>query len=400
MSAETKIRWFVLTGEYPPSPGGVSDYTRLVAVGLAAAGDEVVVWTPAPKRAADAADNDYSIDSNVEIRQSPDHFGWRSRRLLSANLAQDSTARVLIQYVPHAYGYKGMNLPFAAWVARQGKRREVCTLFHEVAFPLGRQQRVRHNLLAVVNRVMARLVARASRRIFVTIPAWEEVLRPMLRPGRKVEWLPVPSTLPTVVPAKIVERVRQHVAGSASGERRSVIGHFGTFGDRIGAVLSDVLGPILLADPRRVGLLIGRGGAEFARSMLAAQPALKGRLVATGGLSAIDAAAHVAACDLMVQPYLDGVSCRRTTTMASLALGVAVVTNVGHLTEPIWASSGAVVLLPDARAETYATAVAAICDDDGRRGEVGWLGKALYAERFSIEHTIRTLRSTHPTVER
>ena len=39
-------RWAVLTGEYPPQPGGVADYTALVAGGLAAASDLVTVYAP------------------------------------------------------------------------------------------------------------------------------------------------------------------------------------------------------------------------------------------------------------------------------------------------------------------------------------------------------------------
>ena len=35
----TAIDWHILTGEYPPECGGVGHYTRLVARGLAAAGD-------------------------------------------------------------------------------------------------------------------------------------------------------------------------------------------------------------------------------------------------------------------------------------------------------------------------------------------------------------------------
>ena len=35
--------WAIITGEYPPDPGGVSDYTYLVATHLADAGDEVHV---------------------------------------------------------------------------------------------------------------------------------------------------------------------------------------------------------------------------------------------------------------------------------------------------------------------------------------------------------------------
>jgi hypothetical protein len=36
----------IITPEYPPQPGGVSDYTAQVATGLAEAGDEVQVWCP------------------------------------------------------------------------------------------------------------------------------------------------------------------------------------------------------------------------------------------------------------------------------------------------------------------------------------------------------------------
>ncbi len=30
------MNWFIITGEYPPQPGGLSDYTELVANGLGA----------------------------------------------------------------------------------------------------------------------------------------------------------------------------------------------------------------------------------------------------------------------------------------------------------------------------------------------------------------------------
>ena len=38
------IVWHMITGEYPPQAGGVSDYSRVVARGLVAAGDAVHVY--------------------------------------------------------------------------------------------------------------------------------------------------------------------------------------------------------------------------------------------------------------------------------------------------------------------------------------------------------------------
>src|SRR5690606_13687540 len=46
--AGASSRWHLITGEFPPAPGGVSDYTAAVALGLAAAGDAGDVWCPAP----------------------------------------------------------------------------------------------------------------------------------------------------------------------------------------------------------------------------------------------------------------------------------------------------------------------------------------------------------------
>ena len=105
------IRWVILTGEYPPQPGGVSDYTRLVAEGLAAVGDEVAVYAPPQSLGPDPA------APGVRVRRLPDRFGLRGLRWLDRELARDRPDRVLVQYVPHAFGLKAMNLPFAAWVA-------------------------------------------------------------------------------------------------------------------------------------------------------------------------------------------------------------------------------------------------------------------------------------------
>src|SRR5262249_5603390 len=161
----------VLTGEYPPNAGGASDYTRIVARGLAAAGDDVRVYAPPCRGPADPA------DSGVGVHRLPGRFGPRSLLALAQLLARSPRPdRVVVHYVPHAFGFKAMNLPFALWVSCRLRRiAPVWVMFHEVVFPF-RWRPPTHALLGSVTRVMARLIAGAAERVFVSIPAWESLL--------------------------------------------------------------------------------------------------------------------------------------------------------------------------------------------------------------------------------
>ena len=328
-------QWAILTGEYPPQPGGVSDYTRLTARGLAAAGDTVHVWAP-------ECGGPDPHDPGVTVHRLPGRFGPRGLAALDAGIRRlPGPARILVQYVPHAFGWHAMNLPFCLWL-RTRRRWPVWIMFHEVAFPMRPGQSWRRNLLAQVQRWMARQVLRSAERVFLSIPAWEPLLRGLGGSCPPMTWLPVPSNLTAWPDAQETARVRRRLAP----DNTLVVGSFGTYGCPVADLLTAVLPPILDRASDRVGLLLGRGGEEFARTLEAARPSLRGRLVAPGELPEPELAAHLAACDLLVQPYPDGVSGRRTSLMGGLALGIPVVTTEGALTEPLWRETGAVALAP------------------------------------------------------
>src|SRR5262245_19583227 len=103
------MRWDILTGEYPPTPGGVSRYTSQVAEGLSRRGDEVHVWTPCGLEPME-------VPGGVALHSLPDKFGPRALRVLNSALRpRRANRRILVQYVPHAFGWKAMNVPFCAW---------------------------------------------------------------------------------------------------------------------------------------------------------------------------------------------------------------------------------------------------------------------------------------------
>jgi hypothetical protein len=102
---------------------------------------------------------------------------------------------------------------------------------------------------------------------------------------------------------------------------------------------------------------------------------------------------HISACDLLVQPYPDGITTRRTSAMVALAHGRAVVTNSGHLTEPIWSECRAVAIAPANDIAAGAALARDLLCDSARRDQLARSGASLYADRFDISHTIATLRA-------
>jgi glycosyltransferase involved in cell wall biosynthesis len=374
-------RWHILTGEYPPQPGGVSDYTRLIARGLALAGDDVQVWAPAEVRPTPA-------EPGVQVRRLPDHFGPRGLAQLDAALQREpASSRILVQYVPHMYGCKAMNLAFCSWLRLRVRRPWV--MFHEVAFPIQRGQKLKHNFLGGVTRVMAALVAAAAERIFVSVPRWQSVLRSCCGVRRPAQWLPVPSNMPTQADADAVRRLRADLVPSADGV---LVGHFGSLREELAVLLLEVLPPLLRRDDARRALLIGKDSPWFAQQWRQQAPDLAPRLEARAGLSAAAVAEHLAACDLLIQPYLDGVSSRRGSTMAGLALGRPVLTTVGAATESLWQEESLVEMVPLddrpgvlQRAEDLLRSLAAR-QQLGRRGQLG------YEKNFCCQRTIATLR--------
>lgn len=377
------MAWRIITGEYPPARGGVGDYARIVAQGLAATGDEVEVWTPENGGTAAA-------DESVTVRRLPGHFGPRALARMSREVRAAKGARVLVQYTPHAFGMKAMNLPFCVWLRRQSARgTQLDVMFHEVYFPFLPGHPQRYRALAAATSAMARLAAGAAQRAFIATPAWEQHLKPWMRQDGKIIWTPAPSNID-------VRHNREEIADArrryAHGEGL-IVGHFGTCGGEIGSALDRVT-PFLLSS--RAGilvLLIGGDGTSWRDAFIAKYPEFAERVVATGVLGEAETSYAISACDVMLQPYPDGVTTRRGSLIATLAHGRAIVTTAGTLTEPLWNESRAVEMAPVADIDTLATAAGALLDDPGRRERMGQAAAALYRDRFDWRHTIAALRT-------
>ena len=98
----------------------------------------------------------------------------------------------------------------------------------------------------------------------------------------------------------------------------------------------------------------------------------------------------------MIQPYPDGVSTRRGSTMMALAHGIPLVTNSGRLTENIWREYRAVHMTPPGNPGQLARHTNRLLNEREEMKRLGAAGKVLYEERFALRHTITALRSQYP----
>ncbi len=377
--------WHLLTGEYPPQSGGISDYTWLLAAGLAAGDEQVHVWTTPVEGITSAA------QEGVMVHHSAGKWSPRDLARLGAEL--DSFAaprRLLVQHTPNTWGYRGLNLRFCEWLVKRKKAGDdIWLMVHEPFYPWLWRDKPTRWLLAAGQRWMLRRLLSASSRVYISIPGWEKHLRAYETVGRRmIEWLPIFSTIPVIADDRKVAELRQGLTRSG----RIVIGNFGTFGGAIGEMLLQVLPALLLSHPERVGLLLGRGGERFAARLLSHHPQLSERLFAPGELSPEQVSLNLQACDVLVQPYPDGVSSRRTSVMAGLAHGIPTVSNTGFLSEPIWAQTNCVALAATHKSSELVAEVEILLKDSDARASLAARADAVYTQNFALEHTLSRLR--------
>ncbi len=378
--------WHIITGEYPPAPGGVSDYTEAVAAGLAAAGDSVHVWCP-------AASGPLPSHPRVEVHAIAG--SWRAGDFDRLDAALDAIAgqkQLLVQWVPHAYGRRSLNLGFCRWIRRRaGAGDRVDLMVHEPCFAF-REGSLKQDAAAAVHRVMLALLLSRARRVWMSIPGWAERLAPWTfgRKGVEFCWLPVPSTIPVASSNGALSRLRSDALARQDGV---ILGHFSTYSPEIRDALLAVLPGLLASLPETQVELLGRGSEAMAgalRSVAAVDPA---RIRASGDLSAASLSCHLQACDLLIQPYPDGASTRRTTLMAALSHGIPVVTTIGHLSERFWQDSSAIAAVPSGDVAAMAAVVGELVRQPERRRRLGATGRSAYDERFSLPRVIDALRA-------
>jgi glycosyltransferase involved in cell wall biosynthesis len=350
----------LLAGEYGSETGGVGAYSQLLVEALSGRGLPVRVW---------------DVHDPLLRRSLPDAL-------------RTQPGYLFLQYVPNILGARGANVAFCQWLLSLHRAgADLRVMFHEPYLYLSLNPAL--NVLAMVQRLMAGILLRSSSRTYISTEQWQRYLVSYAPAGMTFTVLPIPSTLPDNPSAVSVAEWRSRL--SAGYEQIAV--HFGTYGDHIANELEPMIPALLNRLEALRFICIGRGSEAFVDRLVAQHPSLSGRVHGTGALDRTTAAAALAAGDIALQPFPDGVTTRRTSVMAPLALGVPTVTSRGFLTENLWREAPSVALATASDAEAHVAATVSLLRDEVTRKQLGDLGRRFYADRFSIERTANILVS-------
>jgi hypothetical protein len=281
-----------------------------------------------------------------------------------------------------------MNLPFALWISLrvlQGDTLRV--MFHE-AFYEWTEPRLRRKMASIVHRLMSALLLNFAKEVFVSTPyVAAKLSRLKIVKNVVITHLPIPSN---VIPPDQVT-VRSEVDRPSSR-----IGYFGTYHPDIQRILIPALEHLMHRMPHVAILLIG-AGSEVYRASISAN--FRQQVTATGPCSLAAASAAIHSCDLMFQPYPEGVNTRRGTAMAALAHGKLLVSTTGRMTEPVWSETTAIRLLPSLSPALMAEELGGISASLTREQLVAVSSEAkrFYERHFSIQRVLAVLSSCYTT---
>jgi glycosyltransferase involved in cell wall biosynthesis len=277
----------------------------------------------------------------------------------------------VLQYNPFLYGRWGFAPRLAASMLRRrldADRPRLALMIHEAYQP---RYNWRSALMGSVQWAQLHALYMMSDIAFTSIAQWARMLT-RWHPHQTALHLPVGSNLPDARSER--DAAREEIGADPA---TSVVASFGT-GHRSRLVNYIVAAVNAIADDHRRVIMLNLGvGAHRLTGVNA-----RVRIIHPGPLPRADVARLLAAGDVFLAPFEDGVSTRRTSLMAALQHGLPVVGTVGRWTDGILRTSEALELVGVGSSQAFAEAAASVAVDAEWRTELGCAAAALYAREF------------------
>lgn len=366
------MRIGLISGEYPPMRGGVGDFTRELGRALAAAGHEMHVITgQSPAGSGD--------DAPLVVHREIAAWGWRCWKQV-LRIAQRERLDVLdLQFQTAAYRMH----PAIHMVPRRLDRPPVAVTFHDLRTPY---------LFPKAGPLRWRAIRVLAQRADGVIVTNEEDRLRLMPYASRVALIPIGSNIVPRLPAdynRAAWRVRWGLKPSDL-----VVGYFGFLKERKGG--EDLVEAVALLAARGLPVYVMFIGGQTSSAdptdalyverveRLISERGLTARVRYTGFVSSEEVSEGLAAVDVCLLPYRDGVSLRHGSLHACLAHGRAIVTTRPAIESAEFRDGENVLLAPPGDVGALADAVARVASDPELRARLE-AGAAALAAEFTWE---------------
>ena len=359
----------IVSDQFPPTKGGIGDYTALLANSLIDRGARVSLFVPKG-----------SVHSNcrASIAAAYPTWSWFTLGLLHRTLESTGTQWVHLQHNGGMYQncrLAAYLLPlYLRWKRWPGR---IAVTFHDIN---------RRPLFPKANALMDWLIRRLAKDADLVIAADTTDVDTLRGFGATAYQVPIGSNIPV---ADENAETRAHIrARYGVPPDHFLLGHFGT---ALGLeILFEAVSRLPLATLLLVGKTVSRGnlGAidqvpDLLREKLKSL-GIESRVRWTSHLPVTDVADALFACDAIVLPYPAGASLRHGGMLAALSQARAIITTTPQKPLGSIISARTLVTVPPGDVSALVTAIAEVLENPHRKSE---LEKAAFAARdfFSWE---------------
>ena len=354
----------VVCPDYFPRPGGVSAHTHQLLARLSEERSVRLLTT-----------SDADAKASFEIHNSV--ADWQEAGALLETIHKiHPEGPVVWQYVPHMYGRGGVNLRLPGVLkALKSEGRKQFVIAHEIGS--GFTDGWRHIPYALAHRIQWRPLVKHADHVGISTEAWL-VNRVGAKPPFDGKFLLTPS--PSNIPVESVPTDHASDWRKANGfaDNIPLMAYFGAMSwhKRFDWVVD--AWKAAQHKSRPVGLVIIGAAGDFTPP-----PNLAPLYKPLGYLDEPDVSRALLASDLLLLPYLDGVSERRGSFMAGVQHGRTVLTNIGEGTGPTLAKSNSFEAVGKLDRDGFIKRAGELISDIARLGEIGNRAAEAYGRDYS-----------------
>ena len=364
----------LISAALPPQRDGIGDYTACLAAEMARLAS-VTVLTGAPNPApicGAVVKAAFSAQDSASVRR------------IAEFIAADKPDWALLQYNPFCYGRWGLNLHLPETMRRLRRvspGTRVAVMVHEPFVPIITPQ---FAVMSTWQRWQLWRLGQDADVLFYSIDAWQQRFGRWF-PGKPAVHLPVGSNIPRVPVCRAEARARLGLREDAV-----VLGLFGTAGSgRMLGRVKEALVAVRATGIPAQALYVGPDSAEVCAALGSVG------VIAEGPFPAEEVSRRLAAMDIYLAAYVDGISTRRGAFMAALQHGLATVATRGPATDLlIEERDKQAFLLANAEdAAAFSAAARSLADNTEQRQRLGRGAEQFYECEFAWNSITQRLLS-------